>query len=414
MKNKKIIALSLGAMFGLSACGFSACGLITPGGTSQSSSDAGVKDTVLVDYEKYKEERDYKITAWDFPYLEYSKTTGYDTEKNNQLMKDIKDAGFDILNLTGYHSLYINSEENIERTKEQIALANKNGLQTVVFGSNTTEDNENCVFTKNYPDFSDCEGFYGFMPWDEPHESVMGKLGTYADMFNDVYKNTDAKYLVNLLPSYATLFNSGGYGQYLESYCDTVLSQVEGEKWLMVDSYPVLEDGTLMTNFLYDLMMLKVYAQNNDAYAHMCLMATATGDKMRTPSKEELYTQVYTSLAFGMNAYSWYTYSTPRELQIPDGSAAVMRDGTKTETYYDVQEVNQTVKSFGYVYNSFTWKGVMLGSDKQGASMNIVRETATCAIGYSLPTKRRCLLPWIAMAIISSALWKTSWKTKAL
>ncbi len=365
MRKKGILALALSALIGV--CGFSACG-----GNADSTSDTK-KDTQLMDYESYKGERNISITAWDFPTLEYSETLGYNTEKNNQLISDIKNAGFDILNLTGRNSLYINNAENIQLTKEQIALCNANGLKSVVFGSNTTGENENCIFTDNYPDFSECEGFYGFMPWDEPHAPIMNKLAGYARQFNETYKNNpDAVYLVNLLPSYAELFTSGGYSDYLKTYCETVLSEVEGEKWLMVDSYPILENGKLMTNFLYDLMMLKTYALEYDASAHMCLMSTATGNKMRSPTKEELYTQVYTALAFGMDAYSWYTYCTPREVAIPDGSAPVKLDGTKTELYDAVKEVNLTVKSFGHVYKCFEWQGLLLNSDKQTSAMNMI------------------------------------------
>lgn len=368
MRKKQFFTVALSALFLVSAFSFSSCNI--NGGESSST---GKADTQLMDYDSYKGKRNIPITAWDFPTLEYSDTLGYNTEKNNQVIADIKNAGVDILNLTGWDSLYINNLQNIQLTKEQIALCNANGLKTVVFGSNTTGNNENCVFTDNYPDFSDCEGFYGFMPWDEPHVPIMNKLAGYARQFNETYKNNpDAVYLVNLLPSYAELFRSGGYSDYLEAYCETVLSEVEGEKWLMVDSYPVLENGKLMVNFLYDLMMLKTYAVEYDAFAHMCLMSTATGNKMRSPTKEELYTQVYTALAFGMDAYSWYTYCTPREPIIPDGSAPVKRDGTKTELYDAVKEVNFTIKSFGHVYKCFEWQGLLLNSDKQTSAMNMI------------------------------------------
>ncbi len=374
MTKKGKLALSLSAL--LFTVNFFGCfgGNASESGNSGDSSSLGVENrenTTLMDYEKHKD-RNISVMAWNFPDLEYSQKTGYDTAKNNAMIKDIKDAGFDILNLTGWDMKHPDTEENLRLIEGQIELCNKYDLNTIVFGCNTSLDNENCVFTDKYPDFSDCAGFYGFMPWDEPYEQVMEKLAQYARQFNDIYKGTDAVYLVNLFPSYANGVFANGYEGYLESYGDIVLSQVEGEKWMMVDSYPIETDETLLTNFLYDLMTLRVYSQKYDAYSHMCLQGSATGNKMRSPTKEELYTQVYTALAFGMDAYSWYTYATPLELQIPDGASAVKRDGTKTELYDMLKEVNYTIKSFGYVYKCFAWEGIMLNADKQTSAMNLI------------------------------------------
>ena len=63
------------------------------------------------------------------------------------------------------------------------------------------------------------------------------------------YAGTDTTFMVNLLPSYASDFNGNtnwwessiesldknAYKNYLQTYCDTVLSQVQGEKWLSMD-----------------------------------------------------------------------------------------------------------------------------------------------------------------------------------
>ncbi len=364
MKKKRIFALASCFILAVGACG---CNF---GGGNASDT---IPDTTLVDYESYKGKQNITLTAWDFPQLEYLDGVGYDTPRNNAIIQDIVAAHFDVLNLTGTHSLYINTAENIQLTKEQIALCNQNGLKSVVFGSNTGLDNENILFTDNYPDFSDCEGFYGFMPWDEPNVANMNKLGLYAEQFNEIYRGTDAIYHVNLLPSYAAPFTSGGYDDYMTTYGEEVLSKVEGEKWMMVDSYPINPDGTLFLNFLYDLIALKTYSIKYDAKSQMSLMSTATGPNLRSPIKEEIYTQAYAALAMGMDGIAWYTYSTPREPHIPDGSAPVKNDGTKTEHYDDLKEVNATLKSFGHAYQCFDWQGVMFHSSKQTSAMNFVK-----------------------------------------
>lgn len=376
MRKNRIVALAGCLIMGF--CGGCGGGNITP----------KIPDTKLVDYESYRDKQNISITAWDFPELEYDAANGFDTERNNAIIEDMVAANIDILNLTGRNSLYVNNSRssdpkylgktNMELTKEQIALCNKHGIKTVAFGPNTGGDNENVIYSEEFfPDFSDCEGFYGFMPWDEPLESVMGKLGNYARIFNNVYAGTDAVFHVNLLPSYGAPFVSGGfdYESYLERYCETVLSEVAGTKWLMVDSYPVMSNGELWSSYLFDLLMLKTYALEYGAFSQLSILSTATEASMnaRTPDKEEMATEAFTALAFGMDGLAWYTYSTPRLPEDADGKAPVKLDGTKTEHYYDLKAVNDALKAFGHVYKCFEWRGVILNGRKQTAAMNFIK-----------------------------------------
>lgn len=186
----------------------------------------------------------------------------------------------------------------------------------------------------------------------------------------------DAVFMVNLYPSYADLFRSGGYSDYLKSYCETVLSQVEGKKYLSVDSYAIRADKQLETYLLYDIAMVKKYSLEYDTLSHICLQSSMTSVKNRIPEQSEYAVQAYAALALGMDSISWYTYITPEEDGYGDGSAPVNQNGTKNAAYEALKKVNNDIAAFGYAYKCFDWKGVVLNPVTQTSAMNLILKTA--------------------------------------
>jgi hypothetical protein len=231
--------------------------------------------------------------------------------------------------------------------------------------------------SEDYPDFSDCEGFIGFLAWDEPTLESMETLAEFARNFDVKYAGTDATFMANLLPSYAEDFNPGSsgwfdssvstldknaYKEYLQAYCDTVLSQVQGEKWLSMDSYPVNADKTLSPNFLFDLAMLKYYSIEAGAQSHAVLQSSGWVEnenttKDRMPTEAEMRMQAYAAMAFGIDSISWWSYSDKR--------GDNQQNPTDSDDYYNrFANVNNELAKISAVYASFNWKGVILGMGK--------------------------------------------------
>ena len=345
-------------------------------------------DTIdLMDYASYAANNFLNVIAWNYPAL--GESNEYNNDTNKAITKQMKDTGIRVVNLTGKNLLTFDSKENIEKTRQIIKFFWSQGLQTVAFASNNFA-NVNYDFTVlGTPDFSDCEGFIGFLHWDEPTEddTIMSKLADLAIQFNNVYAGTDVIYMNNLLPSYASYFQTGSsswfgssttldkeaYKAYVAEYCTKVLSQVKGEKWLSVDSYPINADKTLHDTFLFDLGVIKSYAMQNGAHAHVALQSSgfansADASKNRIPTEAEMRMQAYAAMAFGMDSISWFTYS-------PSGSDTetfytfVNNEGTITDqTAYDAfTNVNKELAAIGAVYSAFDWKGVILGAGKNNS-----------------------------------------------
>ena len=351
---------------------------------------AALDEIELMDYASYAANNFFNVIAWNYPALDES--NAYNNEKNIAIATQMKNTGIKVVNLTGANLLVLNTQEAIEKTHQIIKFFWSQGLKTVAFAANNVE-NFNVDFTQiGTPDFSDCEGFIGFIHWDEPTEddTMMSKLADLAIQFNNVYAGSDVTYMNNLLPSYAPYFqdtetnwwggssttlNKDTYKAYVKEYCDKVLSQVKGEKWLSVDSYPINKDYSLHDTFLFDLGVIKYYAMTYGAHAHVALQSSGFGtddndQKTRIPTEAEMRMQAYAALAFGMDSISWFTYS-------PSGSGSetfytfVDNDGNIIDqTAYDAfTTVNKELAEVGKVYSAFEWKGIILGRGAEGGTI---------------------------------------------
>ncbi|MBQ7830744.1 MAG: beta-galactosidase, partial [Clostridia bacterium] len=369
---------------------------------------AALNEIELMNYASYAANNFLNVIAWNYPALDESNE--YNNDKNIAIATQMKNTGIKVVNLTGENLLVLNTKEAIEKTHQIIKFFWSQGLKTVAFAANNVE-NFNTDFTQiGTPDFSDCEGFIGFLHWDEPTEddTTMSKLADLAIQFNDVYAGSDVTYMNNLLPSYAPYFQTtetnwwGGssttldkeaFKAYVKEYCDKVLSQVKGEKWLSIDSYPINKNYSLHDTFLLDLGVIKYYAMEYGAHAHVALQSSGFGTndndtKARIPTEAEMRMQAYAALAFGMDSISWFTYS-PSASGSETFYTFVDNDGNIIDqTAYDAfTKVNKELAAIGAVYSAFEWQGIILGAGKDNSNWivddtdYIAFETASGQIG---------------------------------
>lgn len=373
MKKKAFRAFAL-LFCALLAFGAAACG-------GDPGTENGGEKKGLVDYEAYKDTLRVEISAWGFPLMYDAENNTYDTPENRERAREMREAGITTVNLAGRNNMYPGSylggnptaEEVVAHDKTLADIFHDNGMKSVVFTSNLGRKTVHWDFDSvGMPDFTGTEGFSGLMVWDEPVPEGMATLARYADLFEQIYKDTDVTFMVNLFPSYSDLFATGGFGAYLQSYCETVLSRVSGNKFLSLDTYPIRTDGDLDVTQLYDIAMLTHYAREYDAEAHLVLQSAQTASKRRTPELGELSMQAYAALAFGADSLSWYTYITAEEQGFGDNTAPVDQNGKKNETYAALAKVNNDIAAFGYAYRCFDWKGIMMNPVTTKSSMNLV------------------------------------------
>ena len=333
----------------------------------------------LLDYELYKENGIFDVVAWNFPKLD--PTNNYDNEGNRTIVAKMKATGIKVVNLTGAnHGDYLmNTEAGIEKTRKLIHFFWSQGLKTIAFmGVNADKINSMAVdFTQTgTPDFSDCPGFIGFLHWDEPsynNANITNKLAALATQFDTMYAGTGVAYINNLYPSYATdLTNVNTYKKYVDDYCKNVLSQVDGEKWLSVDTYPVYENGSLESSFLFDLGVIKTYSLQYGAKSHVALQSSGFSGKTRIPTEDEMRMQAYAALAFGFDSISWFSYS-PSASSSETFYTFVDNNGNVTDktAYTAFSNVNNELATIAPIYSAFDWKGIILGIGNSSTSKNL-------------------------------------------
>ena len=332
----------------------------------------------LVDYELYKENGVFDVVAWNFPALD--PTNNYDNEGNRAIVAKMKATGIKVVNLTGKNlgDYLMNTDAGVEKTRKLINFFWSQGLKTIAFmGVNADKINSMAVdFTQTgTPDFSDCPGFIGFLHWDEPsynNADITNKLAALAMQFDTMYAGTGVAYINNLYPSYASgLTNVSTYKKYVEDYCKNVLSKVNGEKWLSVDTYPVYEDYSLESSFLFDLGVIKTYSLQYGAKSHVALQSSGFSGKDRIPTEDEMRMQAYAALAFGFDSISWFSYS-PSGSESETFNTFVDNAGNIIdETAYNAfSNVNNELATIAPVYSAFEWKGVILGIGSSNTSKN--------------------------------------------
>ena len=339
-------------------------------------------DTIkLMNYDsEYYDNNIFNVIAWYYPKLDES--NNYNNATNIAIAQKLKDAGMTAVYLDGNEHLNLDTYENVEKTRQIIEFFWTQGLKTIAFGSNSGDENFAIDYEKNtFPDYSDCEGFIGFLVWDEPHATAqIDTIASFAKNFDIVYAGTNATFMTNLLPSYATQFQQnstsiwGGsstlkkdeYKAYLQEYINTVLSNVKGQKWLSMDSYPIFKDKSLGDTFLFDLGMLKTSALEAGAHAHAVLQSSGwtedgNDEKNRMPTEAEMRMQAYAAMAFGVDSISWWSYANKR--------GDNQQNPTDSDEYYNrFAKVNNELAAISSLYSAFNWKGVILGVGKNNGT----------------------------------------------
>ncbi len=336
------------------------------------------KDNVFNFYYILEDAIVFDRVAWFHPQLDSS--NNYNNATNDAIAKTMKDAGFTTVILAGAYNIVLESEENVQITRWVIDMFYRNGIKSIVCLPNWT-DNEN--YALDYlPDFSNHEGFAGFNMWDEPlpSETDLNTVAEYAEWYKEVYADVEGiePFMINLNPSYCPYLGANGYygsyTEYIQAYCDIVLSKFDDtnyEKFLSVDTYPIKRDGTLRDTFLYDMAVLKAYAMEYSTHMHVALQGCGWDDTPTdgnradydtAPTEEQMRLQMYTALAFGADSLSWWAYH-PLDIVV---DAPLNKDGTTTDVYDSIQSVNNELSTFGSLYKNYTWKGVVMSNPSEG------------------------------------------------
>ena len=322
---KKIFSTLVASILGaLSLVGFAGCG----------DSDG------LAALPEYKDDKYMMLGGWDSP---------INTLEDYRLAKDM-----------GLTHLFIDqyfAKKGTQDYEDILGFCETVGLKAII-GMGGNVDSEKPVDTTDYSVYPavDMVNY-----WDEP---TIGKLGIVKEQaleHEELYKGKrDVTFYANLDP------NGGGgdMEEYVKTYCEDILSVVSGKKILSTDVYPLLGKNnahSVSGIWLPRLELIANYAKQYDCETHFFVQSywsAATGTR-ELESIDDLRYQFYVNMAYGMQGFTYFTYTHSFIEGFGGGCVERETSGKTTKIYDWAKKVNSELTAFDHVYLSFDWNGTM-------------------------------------------------------
>ncbi len=231
-------------------------------------------------------------------------------------------------------------------TPEQVEMAFKACKGTGVKLMVTCEDLEtNTVETVNR--FKDEEDLAGWFLRDEPVVDQFPPLKEFRDRI--VEADREHLLYLNLLPSYVNPADLGtkDYEEYVQRFVDDInLNQ------LSYDNYPIIVhkgDTVLREDFYNNLEIVRKVARRNGQPFWAFALSTAH-TPYPIPTAGHLRLETFSSLAYGSQCLQYFTYWTPLGTRWNFHNAPIDVDGSRTDVYYLIKDLNKEVQSLSWVF----------------------------------------------------------------
>ena len=181
---------------------------------------------------------------------------------------------------------------------------------------------------------------------DEPSVDNIYELMAIEDKMKSLDPNRSV--YVNLHPNASS--NSLGVDNYYD-YVNIYATHMHLSH-LSFDMYPILKNGGVQTDWHYCLETVANVAKQHGvpfwAFAASCWINKEPNIKLERaqPNVDNLLLQIYTDLAYGAQAVQYFT------IQDYGGTdyAPIMRDGTWTKAYDDLETANLTMQKRAFVF----------------------------------------------------------------
>jgi len=200
-------------------------------------------------------------------------------------------------------------------------------------------------------DYKTHPALFGYGVRDEPPAELFGRISEISDLFRKL--DPDHPPLIDLFPGYATpkQLETANHCDYVRKFVEQVDPVV-----LMYNHYPLRVNRKADTGWHRDLAMFR--EQSRKAGIAFWVFAQCQGIRgyLRVPTREEIFWQAATALAYGARGIWWYRYWTAppeneAQQQQPPRHPGSMIDqhGNRSPSYYNVQETNRFLRQAGPV-----------------------------------------------------------------
>lgn len=215
----------------------------------------------------------------------------------------------------------------------------------------------------------------GFYMGDEPSWAFIDTIAPIVDWYNEnaygkMESGSDGWFHINLLQTYGNyLFAGHSYDEYVQKYCDVILSRVKGPKTLGTDYYPLeykaatgepyIKNGILTDYFAIAQktkdMNATIENENDKVLTNFCIQTfNSENTKWRDISSQADVTfQTNLAMAFGAKSLQYYLY------RASSGDAGIINQNTQQPTvmYPWVKEANRQAQLLASTILCFNWVG---------------------------------------------------------
>ena len=254
------------------------------------------------------------ILAW------YSIPAEYASEKTYQ---ELADAGF---------TINFSHLSRLEEALKALDLGQKTGVKIMLSCGELSFDTENVVKkVKDHP------ALYGYFLRDEPAVGDFPVLAEWANKIRSI--DPDHPIYLNLFPNYVDEATLGStYEEYVKQFTKTVKTTM-----LSFDHYPVLESGVVRGGWWENLEIISREAAAAGLPMWAFTLSTAH-HPYPVATQASLRLQLYTDLAYGAQCLQYFTYWCPTPGTWDFHDAPIAEDGTKTEIYDLVKDMNKEIQ----------------------------------------------------------------------
>lgn len=185
---------------------------------------------------------------------------------------------------------------------------------------------------------------------DEPTTAVIqGTIKRYFDQYREALPNLVP--FTNLLPSYGTGAFSPTYREYIQAYVDAC----PDSEYISTDFYPFLAGGKSYDSKIFsDMEVIRDVAYTSGKIkTHSFLQSTGFTEKRMT-DLNEIRWNIYSYLAYGFKAFSYFNYVCPGESDTEGEGfydSLIYRDGTirDQDLFNGVSALNWQVRALSLI-----------------------------------------------------------------
>lgn len=291
-------------------------------------------------------------------------TVGMNTNReffiSGYVMPPRTSAAFGDIRACGLNHIYIDYTTNDAVREEALSLCDETDLGAIVMTAWGRDDDPS--FARVTKGAAAHKSFAGVNGLDEPlYEEIDGIRKEYEG-FAQAFP--DKTFYVNMVnrgvpPEFVSKNAGVTHKDLMTRYARLVRDMPRG-RTVSMTVYPLMHNGGrpfLNENHLLSLSDLAECAQTCGADMYFFVQAMPFRNTHRKPDITDLRFQVNCGLAFGARGIQYFCYRTPdpnREFSA-DQHALVLKDGTKTDTWFAAQTVNAELQALADRYLPLTY-----------------------------------------------------------